>query len=500
MLTRQLVDIPEWFPQEAVWNQPISVTNSEGNFRSPYMVGDARGRLHAFWSQAESTNLDGPSKTIHYARWEAGQWSQPKSVLASPDGKADQPAAAISTDNRLYSVWSGGEGGQIYFSQANADQAVVAESWESPQPLPSRQSAGSAPSIVINQDGVISVAYAIPLNEDRGIYLVRSDDGGQTWSEPIQVFDAVEAGWAMVDWPHLAITDDGHLHILWAHYSLPGGEGPLALYYARSEDDGATWTSPQAVVDKAVGWSQIVGIGQNTVHRVWQEGSGGSTTLWHEQSLDGGLSWERTAPVSVFGETAGLPSLAWDDSGQLQLFQVVRTGLSNFVMQHWRYDGSRWSAERSLDLDFSTASQVQSNVADITTNGDLGVLFSVVSGDLTSIDTQGQLLFANRLLGESQPVATQENPSQSTPTPELELTSSETSAPTVLPTQADTQEPTPTSIEAVVVTTDTPVPIPDGPAPVRNSWLTSVVGPLAAGMIILAIAVVGFRVFRNRQK
>ena len=498
MLKRQLVDISEWFPQEAVWNQLVSVTNSDGRMRSPSLISDNRNRLHAFWSQADATDPNGLSKTIRYARWESEQWSQPESILTSPNGKADQPAAAITADNRLMAVWSGGSGGQIYFSQANADQAVLAQSWETPLALPALQPVGSAPSIAIDQSGVISVVYAIPLNESRGVYLVQSKDSGQTWSGPMLVFDAVAAGWAMVDKPSLAVSDDGHLHVLWSRYSLPGGEGPLALYYTRSEDDGATWSSPQAVVEKPVGWSQIAGIGQNTVHRVWQEGSSGNTTLWHEQSLDGGLNWQRTAPVSVFGETAGLPDLTWNSSGQLQLFQVVKSGSSQYVMQHWRYDGSQWSAERSLALDFSTITLVSSYTAGITESDVLGVLFSVISGDVANSEAQDQLLFANRVLGETSETTTQVTSPQTTPTPEVEPTFVETEAPTLAPTATLTQELTLAATEAAAIGTASPASIPDGPAPTRNTWLTSIVVPLGAGLLLLVVAVFVFRAKRSR--
>jgi hypothetical protein len=306
----------------------------------------------------------------------------------------------------------------------------------------------------------------------------------------------------MVDWPHLAITENGQMHVLWARYSLPSGEGPLALLYARSEDGGATWSTPQTVVEKAVGWSQIAANGQNTVNRVWQEGSSGSTTLWHEQSIDGGITWQRTAPVSVFSVTAGLPSLTWDSTGQLQLFQVVKSGLNQYVLQHWRFDGARWSAERSLNLDFSLPTIVLSNASGISSGGDLGVLFSVVSGDQAVNGAQGQLLFADRMLGDSESSVTQEIPTQSLATVEAAPTSIETltsTTPTVAPTVPETLEPTPMPSEVVAVMTEAPTTIPSDPAPSRNSWLTSIVGPVLIGMIILGIAVVSFRVIRNRQ-
>jgi len=109
------------------------------------------------------------------------------------------------------------------------------------------------------------------------------------------------------------------------------------------------------------------------------------------------------------------------------------------------------------------------------------------------------MLFANRMLDNSQSIATQENPPQSTTTVEVEPTSVETLTSTIAPTEAITLEPTQVTTEAVAVITEAPPAVPDGPAPARNSWLTSIVVPVLVGMIVLAIAVVSFRVIRNRQ-
>jgi hypothetical protein len=112
---------------------------------------------------------------------------------------------------------------------------------------------------------------------------------------------------------------------------------------------------------------------------------------------------------------------------------------------------------------------------------------------------QDQLLFANRVLDDTLASATQENPPQSTPTVEVEPTSVEILTSTMVPTEAVALEPTPVTTEAVTVITESPTAIPDSPAPATNSWLTSIVGPVLVGMIVLAIAVVGFRLIRNRQ-
>jgi hypothetical protein len=54
---------------------------------------------------------------------------------------------------------------------------------------------GSWPGILADPRGdALHVIYAVPYNEGRGIYYVRSNDGGATWLAPAVVFDAVESG------------------------------------------------------------------------------------------------------------------------------------------------------------------------------------------------------------------------------------------------------------------------------------------------------------------
>jgi hypothetical protein len=159
-------------------------------------------------------------------------------------------------------------------------------------------------------------------------------------------------------------------------YSLPAGSGPLGLYYSHSTDGGKTWLPPAAVVDKPVVWSRIIGIGDQTVHRLWQELSSGRTTLWHEASLSNGTAWTKTSPVSIFGETVGSPSVAYDQAGQLHLFQAVRRSPSTYVLQHWRWDGATWVTERSLDLNLKSSSQINTLSANASSDGNLFVVFS----------------------------------------------------------------------------------------------------------------------------
>ena len=479
----QLLDLDSWFPQEAVWSPVVTVTVDESRLSEPVLVADQEQRMHAFWSRADNNNLDSPGMAIYYARWEDGKWSQPEMILTSPVGKADQPAAGIDDTGNLYVAWSGGLDGEIYFSQSEASQAIIASSWSNPEQLPTLQNAGSAPSMLIEPNGIINIAYAIPLNENRGIYLVRSEDEGSTWSNPVLIFDAEDAGWAMVDEPRLTSSENGHLHILWTRHTLPSGQGPLSLMYSRSEDLGVSWSEPQSVMDTPVVWSEIVGTDDQTVQRIWQETSSTGTTLWHEQSLDDGETWIRTVPVSVFGDTVGTPSLSRDSAGRLHLLLVVRSGTNKFVLQHWLYDGKRWSAERTLDINFSTDTAITSVEGDVSDTGELGVLLSDLNQSADDSTQEYEIAFANRLL--EIPAASETPVQQLTPKPQT------------TPTLTGELQPTRTQAPVAAAPTETQFVFPDEPGPSNSSSWIAIAGPIVIGLIILIVIYIIFRGIRG---
>lgn len=482
--SRQLENVSTWFSQAPVWEPPILLTQSQMNILDPALVTDVNQRVHLFWSQADSSLPDSPGKLIYYTRLEAGEWSTPLPVLSIQENIARQPAAAVDPQGNLLVVWSGGPAGGIYFSRAIAARAVIAAAWSEPQLLPSPQLVGTSPDILVDHQGRIYVIYAIPLNEQRGIYMTLSEDGGQTWSEPWSVFDADRAGWAMIDRPQLTLGSNGQLHLLWTQYSLPGSTGPLALYYARSDDEGFRWSQAELVTENPVVWSQIISVNEKTVHRVWQEISNNRTTLWHEWSLDGGITWERISPASIFGDTVGEPALAGDRAGRLHLSQIVSRGANNFILQTWLWDGSNWHADQSLDLSGLISAGLGSMVSTVSTDDNIGIAFASKLVNSASGLQENSIFFTSRLLEM----------------PAIEPGSLPAVAPTPVPpvvTATLPPQPTPTPTLFVSGTGDAPgggglSPDPGGPG---NAWLGSIVGPIAAGLIVLLVLIFGLRRF-----
>jgi hypothetical protein len=352
---REIGDTTKWFPPPSAWTTPEEITTADTPIIDPILLSDSQGRLHAFWVQQEASSTTGQAivsarDAIYYSRKDTDRWTSPVAVLQSPNGMTRQPAAAIDASDNLYVVWSGGEAGEIYFSRAQSARANSPAEWVQPMMLPSVRPAGSSPDIQVGADGSIYVAYAIPLNENRGIYLTSSADGGSTWEDPIMAFDAAQEGWEMVDQPNLAVSGGGVYNLIFGNYSLPGGTGSKGLYATRSVDGGATWSEADSITERPVSWSDLIYTINGTLHRMWVEQSSFGTIFQHEVSVDAAGTWGAPVSISAIGNSQVDPAVTPDSAGGLHLLSITEDAMQLFSLRNWRWDGARWMADENLNL------------------------------------------------------------------------------------------------------------------------------------------------------
>ena len=420
-----------------IWSTPASLANEAELILSPVLVADTQNQLHLFWQQATQIGQGIiVENNFYYARWDGLNWSRPTAVLVSPRGVSGQLSVDIGPNGNLLAAWSSGSTGEIFFSRVTAEQALIGSAWSEPISLPIPRTAAAAPSLVIEKNGVIRVVYAVTINEDRGIYMVSSQDRGASWSAPQQMFDGVAAGWDMADEPQLTITDEDNWHLLWLRRPL--GSNQATLYYAYSEDKGQSWSEPSVVLNHSqqtgnIVWHQIFGYGERTVHRSWQEQVNGRLGLWHQQSQDNGLSWSQPSRVA---ESTGIssPQMTLDMVGQVYLSAAVQSeqlvnNVESAVLQQWLWQDDHWQ-ESDDSLDLVTLPVLQSHSLAATTTGDgrFAVAYVGQEGDEGSAEI---LLFTNRPLFLPEVTAT--------PLPTL------TPTPTPIPTATPTATPEPTA-------------------------------------------------------
>lgn len=407
LLSQELQTYAAMLAVTPIWSTPEPLlasvsaddtTRQEVAVDAPLLLEDGDGWLHAFWVETQvpdASPTESTSGRLYHALWQNGFWSRPQALFTEQALAVTQPAVALTSDGRLVLLWSGGTSGEITYSWAAAARAGIASEWTEPALLPAPRNAGSAPTLVVEPASAkLYAAYAIPLNEGRGIYLT-SSLGAESWSEATLVFDAAEAGWERVDRPRLALAGPDEMHVLFWRRSLPGTALAAELYYMRSTDGGATWSEPEPINSGAaqpgvVIWSDLVVTGGRTVHITWQEwdAAAGTRTLWHRLSSDGGITWGQATRIGGLSTEPGATVLLKDPADSVHLVglsQETTAGTSyssdDFSLAHWQWvdESARWGAAESLDL--RRAGRNWSVAAAITGDGKLVALAAGQTGD-----------------------------------------------------------------------------------------------------------------------
>jgi hypothetical protein len=406
-----------WF-QPQTWSQLSPVTGENLKIEAVELAATDDGSIHAFLSQQHDP-------TIYYTYWDGELWSRINPVLKLPEGEAAWPAIATGPGNELFLIARNNRG-MLYFSRAISGNAATQSRWSTPTRLEIGHD-GEIGSFDVAWDatGTVYVAYSVPINEERGIYLVLSKDQGTTWSEPLQVFDGAAAGLDLVGAPSLLTSENGYLHIIWTQQSIQGDgvPQPLSLYYTRSEDGGRTFNDAEPVVKEPVAWREIVTDGKGNLHLLWQPHDT-LTTVWDQVSSNGGRTWQYPEGLPDEGRLA---TVTTDPAGRLHL-----VGVGPKALDHWFWDGSHWQSETppSWYLSSQQESPVELLAAAVNKQGKMMVVLAEQTGG--SDVAERTLLYSTRTL-ELPPMlaVTQKVPTQTllpptltpaTPTPEGLLT------------------------------------------------------------------------------
>jgi hypothetical protein len=416
--SRDMGENASWF-SSPVWSRPSPITNDLRKVEAIELAATNDNLIHAFFSQNQDP-------AIHYTYWNGEVWSSTIPVLEMPEGSAGSPVIATGPENELFLIAPSNRG-VLYFSRATSGNAAIKSRWSTPARLGiGHDGEIGAADIAWDVTGTITIAYSVPVNEERGIYLVQSQDQGATWSEPLQVFDGAAAGFALVGAPFLRTSPDGFLHLIWREQSIQG-EGttqPHSLYYTRSEDGGRTFSEAEMVDDEPVAWREIIADGEGNLHLFWQLQDSVST-IWNQVSSDKGRSWQFPQGLPEEGTTA---TVVGDSAGRLHLVDAGPGSLS-----YWLWNGNRWQSDTPFhwSLDGQQVDSVEMAAAAVNKEGNMVVVLTALTG--TGSTQEEILLFFTRTLKLPPNQTTNLDSLTSTPLPPVVTTETPVSASSATP-------------------------------------------------------------------
>jgi len=227
-----------------------------------------------------------------------GTWSSIL-TLDDDDGAAIGPRIGVTgaSGGEVAVVWSDFRGGNAFrriFGHHSSDSGATFSGTDQ------RANAGQDTDafnvdVAVAGDDVFAVYETFTSSRVRHVYLVRSDDGGDSWSGPDRVDhgDDVTVPNFVAATPRVAASGDD-VYVVWRD----NRNGALDVYFNRSTDGGATFEGTDTRLDlgtaagSSSSFAPAIDAEGSDVYVAWvDDRSGGSFDIWFNASDDRGDTW-----------------------------------------------------------------------------------------------------------------------------------------------------------------------------------------------------------------
>ena len=256
--------------------------------RSLTLIGDT---LYAVWYDVRSGNAD-----VYFARSiDGGRTFGPSKRINDDKTDAVQYKPSIGVDARgiIYVAWRDGRTGNadIFFARSTDGGKSFSRNIRLNDDR-SKAYQGN-PTLAVNSEGYVAVAWSDARNGKDDIYLSVSHDQGRSFSKNRQVNDDPET--PSHSHPAVAVDENGTVYAVWEDHRNNHSD----IYIARSTDGGKTFSSNRRVNDDSgsapqISPSIVVGpLGQ--IYVAWGDFRNSTVKLSAPDAATAELHWWKTS-------------------------------------------------------------------------------------------------------------------------------------------------------------------------------------------------------------
>jgi hypothetical protein len=291
----------EWTSDGTAWSATIGITGDGNNLRLRLYRSTNNGATWVF----DSTISGSQTATDKQMIW------------------IDHSVTSPNLDT-MYVIWH--NGAPVYMNRKKRNGT-----WGTPIKVSGSETTGTGigADVKTNSAGVVFAFW--PDTGSRKIYMVKSTNGGQSYSKPKAIastFDSYDIGVPAMNGRRVLIYATGAtykaagkdlVYVVWADLTgatgcrasnnEPGGNAASAcktrIWFTRSTDGGATWSAKKMINNTPGKSDQLnpwlaVDEATGTLAVIYYDTAGESrrkTNLWYQSSYDSGATW--TAPFRV---------------------------------------------------------------------------------------------------------------------------------------------------------------------------------------------------------
>lgn len=221
--------IPSWIPEEIIIGEcPTEIAADAGEDQTVY-----EGEIVQF----NGSGSRGSSERIPSV--EIGKNIMVNEYRPNATWRRASPSIAVDSEDSIHVVWPnhGEEYFEIYYSKKLRNESLFKGEKKISDIMVRRY----YPDIAVDTSGRIFVVWMDERAGDHDVYLVKSEDGGNTFSSPKRVNDDETSDVGNV---RIAVDPLDTVHVAWIAW-----KGDFYIYYSKSLDHGLTFTSPVVVND-----------------------------------------------------------------------------------------------------------------------------------------------------------------------------------------------------------------------------------------------------------